>query len=101
MMSRVESCDRCGSQIVEEPHSAPQMQEFYRKLGSGEVEAKGARLCSMCLDDLWEFVFDSDVDRSDKADPIPLERLGRSVTRHIDDLEGILESLEDSKPDGK
>jgi hypothetical protein len=54
----------------------------------------------MCLDDIWEFVFETGVDRSDKADPLPIDRLGENVERHIDDLESVLESLEATKPGG-
>jgi hypothetical protein len=48
----------------------------------------------MCLDELWEFVFEEEIDRSDKADPIPLNRLGDNVQRYIDDLESVLEQVQ-------
>jgi hypothetical protein len=69
------------------------MHQFTRITDDG-YESKDARLCSMCLDDLWEFVFDSTVDRSDKADPYPVGRLSESVERHIEDLQEVLDELE-------
>jgi hypothetical protein len=93
-MDRVAECERCGSKIIESSHRRPEKQQFYRELGGGEYVVDEIRLCSMCLDDVFEFVFESDVDRSGKADPIPLERLGENVERHIDDLERVLAQIE-------
>jgi hypothetical protein len=93
-MNSVGECERCGSKIIENSHRRPEKQRFHRELTGGEYVTDEIRLCSMCLDDVFEFVFDSEVDRSDKADPIPLERLGNNVNRYIDDLENVLESIE-------
>ena len=94
-MSEVGYCDRCDSKIVEHPHTPVEKWPFMRYVGSGESESEDARLCSMCLDDLWGFVFDADIDRSDKADPVPLQRVTESVDRHISDLEGLKAEIEE------
>jgi len=96
-MTEIKDCTRCGSKIVEQRHNARRATEFIRYVENYKsVESKTAKLCSECHDDLWGFVFDSDVDRSDKADPIPLEKMGESVERYIDDLQDVLVSLEDA-----
>lgn len=94
MSYHVESCGRCEAKITESDHRAPDKQQFYRELGGGKHEADSIRLCSMCLDDVWEFVFDVEVDRSDRADPVPLNRVTDSVQRHIDSLEELREDLD-------
>jgi len=97
-MTNVERCDRCDSKIVTQPSRPIERQGFYRETADS-YETADAKLCSMCLDDLWEFVFENDIDRSDKADPIPLERLSSNVERHIDDLEGVLDQLNEVDTD--
>jgi len=97
-MTDIKDCTRCGSKIVEQRHNARRATEFIRHVENYKsVESKTAKLCSECHDDLWDFVFDSDVDRSDKADPMPLEKMGESVQRQVDDLRGVLESLEEAQ----
>jgi hypothetical protein len=93
-MNSVAECERCGSKIVEHEHRRTRKSQFTRELGGGEHVVDEIRLCSMCLDDVFEFVFESEVDRSEKADPIPLARLGENVERYIDDLENVLEVIE-------
>lgn len=94
-MTEIKDCTRCGSKIVEQRHNARRATEFIRYVENYKsVESKTAKLCSECHDDLWDFVFDSNVDRSDKADPMPLEKMSESVQRQVDDLQGVLESLE-------
>jgi len=78
-MTRVVECGRCGSKIVESPHNPERPFDFARYPDSGERENKQIILCSMCLDDIWEFVFETEIDRSDKADPLPIDRLGENV----------------------
>jgi len=99
-MTQITKCGRCGSKIVESPHSPKEPCNFTHYPDSESVETEQIILCSMCLDDIWEFVFETEVDRSDKADPLPVDRLGENVERHIDDLESVLESLEATKPEG-
>lgn len=94
MSYRVASCGRCGSKIVDSDHRWPEKQQFVRELGDGEYETDSVRLCSMCLDDVWETVFEVDVDRSDKADPVPLNRAGKNIDRYISDLEDLREELQ-------
>lgn len=98
MTKQVKTCDRCEAKIVRQSHSAPERLGFFRYINPGaelpEYESDDVLLCSMCLDDVWEFVFDADVDRSEKADPIPLGRVSENVERHIEDLETIITALE-------
>ena len=93
-MSQVIECDRCSAKIVEEAHTWHSHTDFVRHTGElGEYESDHMRLCSMCLDDLWDFAFETEVDRSDKADPIPLKQMAVGVERHIDELEDVLGEL--------
>lgn len=95
MGKRVISCDRCDSKIVDHPHRRVERWGFARYVGDdGKEETEEAALCSMCLDDLWEFIFETDVDRSDKADPVPLQRVANSVDRHISELEELKIEIE-------
>jgi len=94
-MSEVIQCDRCEAKIVRQSHSPPERMGFFRHTDSGRgYESNDVLLCSMCLDDLWEFVFDTEVDRSEKADPIPLSRVSEDVEGHIDDLKAIITEIE-------
>jgi hypothetical protein len=72
-----------------------QEEVFHRFIDEEEWEQEGITLCSTCLDEIWEFVFETEIDRSDKADPIPLQKVEDNVERHIDDLENIIEMLND------
>jgi hypothetical protein len=94
-MTNIENCGRCGSKIVEQSWENEYIRQFHRKTDSKTTESRSIRLCSECVDEIWEFVFEEDIDRSDKADSISLQRLSRDVQRHIDDLEGVLEELEE------
>lgn len=93
----IHSCDRCESKIVKPAYIPSDKQSVMRFKSSGGVETEYVELCSMCLDDIWEFIFETDIDRSDKADPIPLEKINNQVIQHIDELEGILDSVEQAK----
>lgn len=96
-LDSVTKCERCGSNIVENGYytsRSERPERFRRELGRGEYATDEIRLCSMCLDDVWEFVFEAEIDRSDKSDPIPMERLSENVTQHIRNLERILDEIE-------
>ena len=90
------NCDRCGSTIVEQ-HPRPERMTFYRELPENNHESQEARLCSVCLDDVWECVFNEDVDRSNKTDPKSINRLKEGVIRHKEELEDLIEQLEEQK----
>ena len=89
-------CDRCGSIIIEQ-HPRPEKMVFYRELPENDYKFKEARLCSVCLDDVWECVFNEDVDRSNKTDPKSINKLKEGVTRHKEELEELIEELEEQK----
>lgn len=93
-MNSVTECERCEAKIVESSYNPDRPIEFMRETGGGECEVDDIRLCSMCLDDVWEFVFEAEIDRSEKADPIPLERLSENVERYVGDLEDVLGQIE-------
>lgn len=94
---KTKDCERCGSKIVEERFRQSIDLVLSRHTDDGEWENADAQICSMCWDDLWEWVFDAEIDRSDKADPLPLDRMADNVERHIEDLRDILEELEEAK----
>jgi len=99
MRSSIEECDRCNSKIVERRFNESELLQVVRMSGSGEFDMKEVKLCSMCWDELWEWSSDEgEPDRSDVADPVPLDELAENVDRHISDLVGILDDLEDAKP---
>ena len=91
---RVEQCGRCGSKIVEQHGSMPERFGVYRATGGNTWESNDITLCTMCLDDVWEFVFEEEIDRSDKADPMSIGRVSKSVERHKEELETLLSELE-------
>lgn len=93
----VADCDRCGSKIIEEGYAHPKTVEISRHVGEGMWDHEDVRLCSMCLDDLWEWAFEDLIDRSDKADPLPLDQMAENVDRHISDLVGVLDQIEEAK----
>jgi len=95
--TQIKTCDRCNSKITGQSHSRERPMQFHRYPSGNGYETDEARLCSICLDELWEFVFEEEVNRSDKADPIPLENMATSVERHIEGLEGVLEQLQEAK----
>jgi hypothetical protein len=98
-MTDVNECERCGAKILQQRHSRAREHNFVRYTGSKNHESRSIRLCSTCLDDIWEFVFNEEVDRSGKADPVPLERLSENVERHISDLEGVRDEIMGVKHD--
>lgn len=52
----------------------------------------------MCCEDMWEWALGDDApDRSNMADPVPLDFMADSVEGHIDRLEDVLMKLEESK----
>lgn len=95
----VEGCTRCGATIARNPHGGGPYDRFdiVRHVGEGGWDSATVELCTMCLDDMWEWAFESDVDRSDKADPMPLERMAESVRRHIEQLESVLDEIAEAK----
>lgn len=91
-------CDRCESVIARDKHGLRHWRfDIIRSVGTREFESETVLLCSMCWDDLWEWAFETDVDRSDKADPLPIEEMAESVRRHIEELEGVLDALAEAK----
>lgn len=89
------TCDRCGSQIVNQNYHHESLTVF-RDVDEDGWESKEMDLCSMCLDELWDWVEPEDSpDRSDVADPMSIERIEQNVGSHIDELEWILEQLTD------
>jgi hypothetical protein len=95
-MTEIENCERCGCKIVEQPHRRPYFT-FSRFCDEKNIEDRQIDLCSVCLDEIWKFVFYTKKDRSDKADPIPLERAKNNLKRHIEELEDMIEELEAAK----
>lgn len=93
-MTHIETCGRCDSKIVEASHGRPEKMQFYREHKDGTYESQEIRLCSICINELWEFVFETELDRSDKADPVGIAKMGNSVNRHIEELQNILNELE-------
>lgn len=101
MSYNTEDCGRCDSTIVQDhARQRPREQQFYRRKDDNSTEAEAIKLCSECLDDVWVFVFDEEVDRSDKVDPMSLGRVSENVERHMDELQGLLEELESVNDDG-
>jgi len=96
---QVRECDRCESKIAEPNYARNEPLRITRNLGTDEYEHRDAIFCSMCWDDLWEWAFGETPDRSDVADPLPLEKAAESVERHIDDLENVIGSLRDAGAD--
>lgn len=89
----VEPCERCDSSIAYHTLSGERRLEIWRHNGQSE-EYADVRLCSTCLDELWDWVFDEGPDRSDAAGPVPLSRMAESVQDHINDLEAVLDAIE-------
>jgi len=94
-MYDTEECGRCDSSIVQDhARQLPRANEFYRRDAEGNYESDSIRLCSECLDDIWEFVFEDEIDRSDKVDPMSVDRVSEDVETYVDGLEELLSELE-------
>ena len=89
----VEDCGRCGSKIIESLMRGSRKDVFSRRKPDGERENRDIRLCSTCKEELWKFIFEESIDRSDKADPIPLQKIGEGVEQYITDLESVLDEI--------
>lgn len=87
------NCERCDSKIVEQAYRRENEMVFFRSTDDETFETEDMCLCSTCLDEIWEFAFESDIDRSDKADPIPLAKMEKNVESHIERLEGVIDEL--------
>ena len=90
----IEDCERCGAKIEQPNHTRKHPVDVCRKDGVDEIETASVLLCSMCENDLWDWVHGKDApDRSDMADPIPIERMGESIDQYIEDLQDTKEEL--------
>lgn len=101
MPTEIESCERCDSKIMQDRLRYEDEQlHIFRYVGAREYETARVMLCSMCWDELWEWALgDDSPDRSDRADPVPLDKLAEGVDRQITDLKGVLEEIEAAKAD--
>lgn len=97
---KVKECTRCGSKIVESSYAQERWLTLSRQDGQNDYERRDAKLCSECEGAMFKWVFGEDTpDRSDTADPLPLQRVAENVEGHIESLEEILSVIREEYPD--
>lgn len=94
----VRRCERCDAAIPSSSYNHDRPFQLYRMPSPKQHDTAEIHLCSICLDEVWEFVLDESPDRSDVADPVQLTKMADNVDGYIEDLQGMLNQIEGAKP---
>ena len=89
-----ENCTRCNANIVTDEWHMPEPMHIFRYEDTKKINSDRVFLCSTCLDEIWDWVFENDIDRSDKVDPRSVEKVKNNIERFMEDMQDLTSDLE-------